>query len=249
MTYITTSPMANDNQVQLLGKLLQLVGGTAQQGDTPTTLLARILALFAAADGSGGSSFLPQAGGTMTGALNVGVDVTDNATFVVDPDASAPVMLTRHVADNAPAILRVQKKGTTGSVNGAVANNDNLARFDFYAWDGTGFFPGAVFQLVANQTWTGSAHGGRLSVNVVANGATSTTEMARFTSAALDLRNSAVLQSGGTQVVSSRKTGWTAATGTPSRATFDVATVTTTQLAARVAALLDDLISHGLIGT
>jgi hypothetical protein len=52
-----------------------------------------------------------------------------------------------------------------------------------------------------------------------------------------------------TQVVSTRKTGWTAATGSATRTTFDTATVTTQQLAERVKALLDDLISHGLIGS
>ena len=50
------------------------------------------------------------------------------------------------------------------------------------------------------------------------------------------------------QLVNARKTGWTAATGTASRATFATNTVTTEQLAQRVKALLDDLISHGLIG-
>jgi hypothetical protein len=53
----------------------------------------------------------------------------------------------------------------------------------------------------------------------------------------------------GTQVLGTRKTGWTAASGTASRATFDTATVTTEQLAQRFKALEDDLISHGLIGT
>jgi hypothetical protein len=52
-----------------------------------------------------------------------------------------------------------------------------------------------------------------------------------------------------TQVVSTRKTGWTAATGSATRTTFDTTTVTTQQLAERVKALLDDLISHGLIGS
>jgi hypothetical protein len=230
-------------------------------GDSDNTLLFKIAEVLLSGSFGGGitqagadARYVLKSGDTVTGALilnstlSVGADTVDNGFLVVDPDAAAPIMLTRHVADNAPAILRVQKKGTTGSVNGAVANNDNLARVDFYAWDGSGFFPGAVFQLVANQAWTGSAHGGRLSVNVVANGATSTTEMLRFTSAAMDLRNSAVLQSGGTQVVSSRKTGWTAATGTATRTTFDTATVTTELLAQRVKALLDDLISHGLIG-
>ena len=49
-------------------------------------------------------------------------------------------------------------------------------------------------------------------------------------------------------VVGVRKTGWAAATGTATRTTFATTTVTTEQLAQRVKALIDDLISHGLIG-
>ena len=49
-------------------------------------------------------------------------------------------------------------------------------------------------------------------------------------------------------VVGATKTGWTAATGTSTRTTFATTTVTTEQLAQRLKALIDDLISHGLIG-
>jgi hypothetical protein len=52
----------------------------------------------------------------------------------------------------------------------------------------------------------------------------------------------------GTKVVGARQTGWTAATGTATRTTFATSTVTTAQLAERVKALIDDLITHGLIG-
>ena len=52
----------------------------------------------------------------------------------------------------------------------------------------------------------------------------------------------------GAKVVTSRRTGWGAATGTATRTTFDTTTVTTAQLAERVKALIDDLITHGLIG-
>lgn len=52
----------------------------------------------------------------------------------------------------------------------------------------------------------------------------------------------------GVKVVGNRVTGWSAATGTGSRTTFDTATATTMQLAQRLKALLDDLITHGLIG-
>lgn len=53
----------------------------------------------------------------------------------------------------------------------------------------------------------------------------------------------------GTAVVGTRKTGWAAATGTATRTTFATGTVTLPVLAEHVKALIDDLISHGLIGT
>ncbi len=53
---------------------------------------------------------------------------------------------------------------------------------------------------------------------------------------------------GGSQVVASRRTGWTAPSGTASRAGFDTASVTTEALAQRLKALIDDLAAHGLIG-
>ncbi len=54
---------------------------------------------------------------------------------------------------------------------------------------------------------------------------------------------------GGTKVIGARVTGWTAASGTATRSTFDTATVTLPELAQRVKAFLDDLIAHGLIGS
>ena len=51
-----------------------------------------------------------------------------------------------------------------------------------------------------------------------------------------------------TQVVSTRKTGWTAATGVGSRAGFATGTATTQDVAEHLKFLMDDLISHGLIG-
>ena len=54
---------------------------------------------------------------------------------------------------------------------------------------------------------------------------------------------------GANQVLGSRRTGWAAPTGTATRTTFVTSTVTTEQLAERVKALIDDLTTHGLIGT
>lgn len=51
-----------------------------------------------------------------------------------------------------------------------------------------------------------------------------------------------------TQILTTRQTGWAAATNTKARTTFDTTSVTLPNLAARVGALIDDLIAHGLIG-
>lgn len=53
----------------------------------------------------------------------------------------------------------------------------------------------------------------------------------------------------GLQVMGARKTGWSAPTGSSAKTSFDTSTVTVSELAQRVKAVLDDLISHGLIGT
>jgi hypothetical protein len=83
--------------------------------------------------------------------------------------------------------------------------------------------------------------------NVLINNTTGTERLSvngniQITSAANSFRV------GSDNVVGSRKTGWTAATGTATRGTFATASVTLPQLAERVKALVDDLISHGLIG-
>lgn len=51
------------------------------------------------------------------------------------------------------------------------------------------------------------------------------------------------------KVVGNRVTGWGAPTGTANRAAFDTGTITLAQIAQRVKALIDDLRTHGLIGS
>jgi len=52
----------------------------------------------------------------------------------------------------------------------------------------------------------------------------------------------------GIRVVTNRRTGWGAPTGTASRNTFETSGATVGQLAQRLKALIDDLTAHGLIG-
>lgn len=76
---------------------------------------------------------------------------------------------------------------------------------------------------------------------------TATTRFEVFSSG---LTNSLVgYQVAGSNVVGTRKTGWTAPTGTATRTGFATGSATTQQVAEALKALIDDLTSHGLIGT
>lgn len=74
-------------------------------------------------------------------------------------------------------------------------------------------------------------------------------DFANFTVTGAGVVNAASYDVGATQVVAARRTGWTVATGTASRATFTTSGVTLSTLAGVVMALEQDLIAHGLIGT
>lgn len=60
--------------------------------------------------------------------------------------------------------------------------------------------------------------------------------------------HTALVYNNNLQILSTRKTGWTASTGTATRGAFATGSVTLVQLAEQVKALKDDLIAHGLIG-
>lgn len=69
-----------------------------------------------------------------------------------------------------------------------------------------------------------------------------------LTTLGLNLASTKTLSVNGTQVLTSRRTGWGAPTGTATRTTFATTTVTLPQLAERVKALIDDLMTHGALG-
>lgn len=67
------------------------------------------------------------------------------------------------------------------------------------------------------------------------------------TDGSIDIQGGGALKIGGVVVAQSRKSGWSKATGTANRTAFDTSTVSVTQLAQRVKALIDDAYD-GMIG-
>lgn len=108
---------------------------------------------------------------------------------------------------------------------------------------------GAAGALASGMDILAGGASGYLSADslVVRNAAQAVT-YGTFNSGGLNLGSGKVLSVNGTQVVGPRVTGWTAATNTKSKATFDTTSVTLPNLAARVGQLIDDLIAHGIIG-
>lgn len=104
------------------------------------------------------------------------LQVNSNDTF--RQDVSGRTYLTRQVADTAPIILELRKRGTTGDVNGAVALGANYGRWDFRGWTGTQFLPGALIQATASATFTDTNTGTNLNFGVAAPGSATVTTRA-----------------------------------------------------------------------
>ena len=107
-----------------------------------------------------------------------------------------------------------------------------------------------VINNAAGSTLVGCSTFGTLKFRVGANGnnfmITDTGAISRFE---LTTGGAPAILLNSTQVVTTRQTGWAAATGTATRSTFATGSVTLSVLAEHVKALIDDLMAHGLIGT
>jgi hypothetical protein len=185
---------------------------------------------------------------------------------IVGETADTASQLVYGAGSLTPAILVARAGGNIAAPT--VPGTLTCGQVSYYMYDGAGGF-GQTSRVVgfAESATSGNTPGG-VRVEVATSGnAVPNSEAVRVTSAGNVLignttgterlsvtGNIAATSSGntfmvgGTAVVGSRKAGWGAATGTATRTTFATSTVTTTQLAERVKALIDDLISHGLIG-
>ena len=246
-----------------------LIGGTTD--DASTNL--QVNGTFKAT-GASTLAALSATTGAFTGVTTVnlsGTSLTSIAGYVFGA-AAADGFGTSVVLDAAgiyPRYVLRRTNGTSASRT-AIVLDDILGSFEGRGYDGSAFTTlRAGIDFVAAENWSGAAQGGKIAFRTTTNGAITGAQVK------MTLENRGVLLIGGTiddgtnklrvsggitvdtgnsykvnnvAVVGATKTGWTAATGTATRTTFATATVTLEQLAQRVKALLDDLISHGLIG-
>ena len=190
-----------------------------------------------------------------------------------------PTAVAGRERDRSPSSVRlvdqsqITENGTmtlTGNTSGARSNYANLdtatggarlvssagtLRVDTLDQSGVFFHTGGGLQFevrhvgsVVNRVYvSGNASG--VGVTLGASGTDTDVDIRLSPKGAGDVDVLTQLAVAGIQVVEGRKTGWGAPTGTATRTTFATGSVTLPQLAERVKALIDDLTTHGLIGS
>lgn len=203
--------------------------------------------------------------------LRIGDDLNDGQpgnTFgrrLVDVRAYA---LTAVGAASIP-ILRGERINAAG---GSPLNGDAILEIDGRGWTGTQYVNGGYVSFNATENWNATNWGTQMRVALAPVGGGVPTVRFVFNA---DIFRGAVdntqdiglagnriknvfgyvgdfttkINIANTQVVATRRTGWTAWTGTAARGTQNAdAPPTLTQVAQAVKALIDDLTTHGLIG-
>ena len=244
----------------------QLNGKASATGQSFTgTISVPFLELNATHGGEGGQLSIRDGAGV----LSFYLDDTPTAIRFFNPEAN-PKPMDFITGPGAPVRMRILPNGAVligKSIDNAsgktlqIANGVTLESGGLYL--GQPGWGGAVQGLFLHQRSSGfSEHIGFLdadgvtTVAAIGKDASDNLVFAAGDAATYDLTVRAdgsasvrsAYQVNSVQVLGARRTGWTAATGSASRAAFATNTVTTEQLAQRFKALLDDLIAHGLIG-
>lgn len=149
--------------------------------------------------------------------------LTSNAGLTFDGELHAPG--------------RIRAEG--GSAGVALDDRDGSGQWLLYV-DGNAFY--------VSSTITGGTNLFGVSANAITPASGSSVDLGSGVNKFATMYGT-TLNLGGNQVVGSRRTGWSLPSGTVSRATFVTGTATVTDVAQRLAALLNDLSAHGLIGS
>lgn len=210
--------------------------------------------------------------GTLTSlTINGVLTLTGTTGIAASSDAGMEFRQTVAISDatTVGALMFYRSRGTIASPS-IIVDGDDLGRVGCWVHGGSGgtggYFEGAYILFeVAGLVTSGQAPPTRMRFfTCAANG--TPTEIQRYTptgqvqinganglivsSGAMDTGSGVVYKVNGTQVVTARQTGYAAWTTTAANrgTSYDAATITLAQLAARVRALQDDLTTHGLIG-
>lgn len=168
-------------------------------------------------------------------ALNIG-----SARFeAIELQGSSPALIFSEAADVVAGALSVQGVEIASGATAAVVRTTNAAQSVIQSLDAGGITgAGLLLPCVGNIAFLGPISPASGSWFAGPGG---------YAAPWLQVTQGG-LNHAGTQVVGARQTGWAPPTGTSSRASFATSTVTTSQLAERVKALIEDLTAHGLIG-
>lgn len=230
-----------------------LIGGTASGDD---------LTLQSTNHATKGTIFFGAAGNSQYDEVNDrwGLGMAPGSPYAIK---ASEAILVQSSTNNSGFVARFT--GASGSgvgpQNGFVTNDgsamasaDRIGAFLFNGYDGSAEVLGGAMIVQTSQAWSTTARGTKITFYTTPNSTTTLTAglVVEQDGTATITNNANVggeYRVDNTRVVTNRVTGWAAATGTASRATFATGTVTTAQLAQRVKALIDDLMTHGLIGT
>jgi len=162
------------------------------------------------------------------------------------------VMKNNDASNVGPYLLMGKSRGTAAGDVTLLNVNDILAAFNFYGADGTTMRPSAAIRVITEVAGASNMKAGfrfdiGTGIAVTEAMRLDTNNVLSLVGAASELRIGGVAAAN--RVLVGRQTGWAAATGTATRTTFATGSVTLVVLAEHVKALIDDLITHGLIGT
>jgi hypothetical protein len=259
-----TTPRFNDPDNTLLKKICLLLQGGISSGVLSFNARSGAVTLLSS-DVTNALGYTPvnKAGDTMSGdltapALNVGgttssfpsikrsgallrVRLADDSNYAIVQSGFLQANVVDAGTNTQPVAFEIYHETSGG--NGAA--NDGVS-MDLRADSST---TDRQLQIRISSFWEDATHATRTAhvrITPTLNG--TSVEALRISNAQVSAQNGTVFAVSGTKVVGTRQTGWTAATGTATRSTFVTSTVTLEVLAQHVKALIDDLITHGLIG-